>query len=154
MLSLEAVYKVRKHFSDVAKKTLLHATQRNSSVGVCCTNSTTPISLETTQNSRQLCVDDVKHNLVHLKGYRVRQAEKVYNSILGNQHTHTYIHASLYGYAIYAFRSKLPSPLPRISSKTLVPFLFGLGTLEAMRRVEGSEAYSVIRFRISSVASL
>jgi hypothetical protein len=136
------------------KKTLLHATQRNSSVGVCCTSSTTPISLETIQNSRQLCVDDVKHNLVHLKGYRVRQTEKVYNSILGNRRTYTHIQASLYGYAIYAFRRKLPSPLSRISSKTLVPFLFALETLVATRRAEESDAYPVIRFRISLAVSV
>jgi hypothetical protein len=120
MVSLEVVYRVTKHFSDVAKKT-----QENSAVGVCCTNSTTPVSSETTQSSRQFCVGDVKHNFVRLKRYKMREAEKVYNSILANQHIDTYIQAPLH--SRHTLCRELPSPLQPKSEKTL-SFLFDLET--------------------------
>jgi hypothetical protein len=64
--------------------------KRNSLVGVCCTNSTTPISLETTQSSQQLCVGDVKHNFVHLRSYRDVVGETL--QLYPHKPTHIYIY--------------------------------------------------------------
>lgn len=95
-MSPEAVYKVTKHFSGVQKKTLLDATQRNSLVGVCSTNSATTISLETTQSSRQLCVGDVKHNFVHLKSYTARERRGGGKFTTLSLQTNTYTHIHIY----------------------------------------------------------
>jgi hypothetical protein len=103
---------------------LLDATQRNSLVGVCCTNSATTISLEATQSSRQLCVGDVKHNFVHLKSYRGRErgGEAESLQLYPCKPTHIHIHTPLY--TVYTYGSKLPSPLPRTSSKTHATFFY------------------------------